>query len=272
MSKTTPIRDENAIDEIAFVILFDKELDGNILAKLEDMRDELSADLPDFNVLSAIQVPVDPQNISSPVSKPSGILFSKKSEVDENRFEWSLRAERNRVVVACSEYTKWKEIKEKALVLLSTASEKCSLETNPIVEIVYQCVDKFIFEGELEEYQVGEVFNIDAAFLTQNVVENNRYAWHVHQGWFSEHEDMVALNNLNLNSHMQDDPQLHETEIIHFARIRKADGTDINDRDILVGDGGQIGYLEKAMETSHELNKEVLRNLLSENMLTVIGI
>ena len=83
---------------------------------------------------------------------------------------------------------------------------------------------------------------------------------------------MVALNNLNLNSHMKDDPQLHETEIIHVARIRKADGTNIYDRDILVGDSGQIGYLEKAMETSHELNKEVLRNLLSENMLTAIGI
>ena len=162
MSNTAPVRGKNAIDEIAFVMSFDKDLDDNNLENLEDMRDDLSDDLPDFKILSVIQVPLDPQNISSPVSKRSGILFSKKSEVDQNRFEWSLRAERKRVVVACSEYTKWKEIKEKAVDLLSAASKKCSLEDNPIIEIVYQCVDKFIFEGELNEYRVSEVFNVGA--------------------------------------------------------------------------------------------------------------
>ena len=272
MSKIRPIREKNAIDKIAFVILFEKELDNKTLAKLMALEDELSADLPYFEVPNSVQIFVDPQSMRMPVSKPSGVLCAKKSEDDPDRLEWSVRAEVNQIVVTCSEYTSWKEIKEKVLFFLSTVLKKYRLKENPIIEIVYECVDKFISDGDLNLYRVDEVFNVGADYLTQHVVENNPNAWHIHQGWFSEHEDLQALHNLNLNSHKQNSQQSYETVIGHLVKIRKGDGSTIGDKNILDGEGQQIGYLEKAMELSHDLNKEVLLNLLNESMLKVIGI
>lgn len=272
MSKTTPVREKNAIDQIAFVILFEKELDNKTLAKLMSLEDELSSDLPHFEVPNTVQLFVDPQNMRMPLSKPGGVICSKKSAVDPNRLEWSVNAEVNNIVVTCSEYTNWKEIKKKALNFLFTTSKKFNLKDNPIIEIVYECVDKFIFDGSQNEYRVDEVFNLHAAYLTPHVVNSNPYAWHVHQGWFSEHQDMVALHNLNLNSHKQNGQSSHETVISHLVKIRKKNGTKINDKHMLVGNSQEVGYLEKAMEVSHDLNKKILLNLLNERMLKAIGI
>ena len=79
MSEISPIRGRNAIDEIAFVILFEKELDDETLSKLAALKEEFASDLPDFEVFNVVNMVFDPQRPRMPVSKPGGVVYSKKN-------------------------------------------------------------------------------------------------------------------------------------------------------------------------------------------------
>jgi len=273
MSKTTPIRGKNAIDEIAFVILFEKELDDKTLLKLAALEEELSADLPNFEAFNVVQMVLDPKNLRTPVSKPGGVVCSKKVDAESLRMEWSVRVEANNIIVACSEYTNWEEVWTKAKGFLFAALDKFNIQENPIIEIVLQCVDKFTFDEDIREYQIGEVFHLESNYLTRNITTNSPNAWHIHQGWFEFSDNKTrALHNLNLNAHKQNKNKPHETVISHLVKTRMTDGSPINDKIILYGNRKDTGYLEDVMTAAHESNKKVLLNLLNDDMLNAIGL
>lgn len=279
MSETTPIRKTNAIDEIAFVVQFEKDIDDKTLAQLMALKDELSSDLPYNEVINVFHTVFSAQGTGSSTSKPGGVVCAKKFEGEPSRFAWSVKIVSKNIVVTCSEYTNWKEVKEKALGFLAIVLKKLDLEENPVAEIVFQCVDKFIYTGTPEQYQMSNVFNVESAsFLTPHATQappGGRpypYAWHINQGWFSSHEDMQVLNNLSLNSQRKDDQSPHETTISHLVAIRKSDRTSIRDKELLSGNGQESGYLEKAMEVAHTSNKQVLLNLLNEDMSKDVGL
>ena len=273
MSKTTPIRGRNAIDEIAFVILFEKELDDKTLLKLKALETELASDLPSFGVSNVVQVVLDAQNLRMPVFKLGGVVCFKKVDAESPRMEWFVRVEANSIVVACSEYTSWDEVWNKAKGFLFAVLEKFTIEENPIVEIVLQCVDKFIFSEDISEYRISEVFDFESDFLTQNLTTKNPDAWHLHQGWFENPANRTrVLHNLNLNAHKQDQTQPHETAINHLVKVRMADGSPVSSHDVLCGNDNSAGHLENVMTAAHESNKTVLLNLLNDNMLSAIGL
>lgn len=273
MSKTTPIRTSNAIDEIAFVILFEKELDDTTFSRLTELEAELCSDLPDYKVSNVVQMVFDPEAPRMPVSKQGGVVCSKKVNTEQSRLEWSVRVEANNIIVTCSEYTNWNEVWDKAKGFLLAAVNKFNLEENPVVEIVLQCVDKFIFDEDMSEYKTGEVFNEESSYLTRKVTANNPDSWHIHQGWFEASEDNARiLHNLNLNAHKQHQLEPHITSISHLVKIRMADGSLISDNAALCGGDGGVGYLEKVMIAAHTSNKKVLLDLLSDSMLDAIGL
>ena len=273
MSKTIPIRGKNAISEIAFVVLFEKELDDKTLLKLTALEDELSSDLPEFEVTTIVKMLVGPQSPQMPVSKPGGVVCSKKADADPSRLEWSVRVEANNIIVACSEYTNWKDVWEKSKGFLFSALDKFDLKENPAIELVFQCTDKFTFDEDISKYQIGEVFDLESDYLTRKVTAKNRDAWHIHQGWFEfPSNETRALHNLNLNAHKQDKNQSHETAINHLVKVRMTDGSSVNSRDVLCGNDREIGYLENVMIAAHESNKNVLLNLLNDDMSKAIGL
>lgn len=273
MSNTTPIRGKNAIDQIAFVIVFKKPLVDRDLLELLGLRDDLSQELPDFKKIDVVQMAMDPSNPRLPVSKLGGMSYGKKSIKNESRFEWSLRIENNNIIVACSEYTKWLDVWVKAKEYLNLALEKCDVSGNPVVELVFQCMDKFINSEHPDNYTIEDVFDINSDYLTKHVALHSPKAWHINQGWFQELLDgqIQSLNNLNLNAQIID-AQPHETIISHVIKMKKVDTPEIDNVGILNGGDSSVGYLENAMKAAHILNKSVLLDLLHADMAKTIGL
>ena len=202
-----------------------------------------------------------------------GVLCSKSSESREGRLEWSLRVEANKIVVACSEFDTWETVWPVAKKYLYSAIKKFNLLENPVREVIFNCVDKFTYAGELDNYQVTDVFNSESRYLTRNVIDRNASSWHIHQGWFlfPNKGAVQALHNLNISVFSPDD-SAHETAINHQIKVRKSDGRPIDDIDLLLGTDDEIGYLEESMIECHDSNKEVLLGLLSTQMLEAISL
>ena len=271
MGNTLPIREKNAIDEIAFVVLFEKDLNDEALSGLKELATGLSAELPILEATNLVQVQVNPNNLSQPMTRENGFICSKKSSINSERMEWSFRVDSNRLIVACSEYTRWDDVSMKAKKILLSAVKKCDLAINPVVEVVCQCTDKFVLNESFGKYTIDEVFNKDSGYLTQHVVSKELDAWHIHQGWYWKAGSVNALNNLNINTRIQGN-QSHETVISHLIKFRKNDDSAVTDADLFCGRDDKGGYLEDVMDHAHKMNKEVLLNLLSEDMTKTIGL
>lgn len=282
MLNTKPIRADNAIDEIAFVLQFKSFFSGEeVLKNLIDLQSELKEDLPDYNITSGFMFQFGAQqgqNIQP--DKQIGIVCFKRSKNEPNRHEWALRVEANRIAVTCSEYTKWEEISTKAKGYLRAALNKVSLKDNPIVEIVYQCVDKFICQHK--NIAFNDLFKSDSEFLTAHITRDTPEAWHIHQGWFEPLDSVSArmLHNLNINMHHKQfvnngtptQLQVHEAIVSHLMRVQNTENLELTSENDLFGNDSEAGYLVYVLENAHAANKDVIKKLLSKKMLETIGL
>lgn len=169
---TKPIRENNAIDEIAFIVILSKDIDKESLARLRSAHSAVSDELPHIEDLTSIRLAFGNKTPKDIRPEVSGVQFSKPSSQRE-RLEWSLRAEGKSIVVGCSEYTNWQEIWGKAKSYLSLALQTIDLNNNPLSEIVYQCVDKFHTDQDKGEYEIGSVFDTNSKYLTNKIVTDS---------------------------------------------------------------------------------------------------
>lgn len=285
MHLTVPVRDNNAIDEIAFALHFKTLFAGDekFIEDLIGLAHDVHELLPDHEVTKAVTLQINSlQANDQATEKPSGIICYKKSEKVPDRREWKLQVEGNWIVIGCSEYTSWKQISATAKQLLQAAITKLNLSVNPIVEIVYQCADKFTCHGD--KTSLKEVFNTDSDFLTRHIILNDPSSWHVHQGWFTESDKAGAtfLHNLNINMHNRSllspdgaqQESVHETIISHFIRVQKSNDLEISSSEELMGslENGKPNYLDDVLNIAHDLNKSVVKQLLSAEMQQKIGL
>ncbi|GAA6167851.1 hypothetical protein [Sessilibacter corallicola] len=280
MATFNPVRQDNAIDEIAFAVHFKLPLAGEQLLKdLIDLATEVSDLLPHYEITNSLTLQLNAQQSTNQTStKPSGIVCYKKSEHVANRQEWTLRVDGNRIVVACSEYSSWGKVSSQAKELLFKALRKIDVKSNPVVEAVLQCVDKF--EATDTNATAIDIFNADSAYLTKHVIENGGSSWHIHQGWFKDIDEIQAklLNNLNINTYNKQYSEkeiivqgktINETIVSHLIRIQHTGNPELSNIEELTADDG---YLAKAFDAAHDLNKEAIRDLLNNAMLDKIGL
>ena len=273
MAIVEPISTANAIDEIAFVVLFKENFDRSTIEKIKELHSSLSAELTHIEPIKVMQVKVDSAagESSTAFSQLSGYKLFKPSITKQGRFDWSLIVEGNNIVVGCSAYSRWNEVWPKARGFLEQAVTRIHGSGNAVVEIGFQCVDRFKTDIRSEaDYHVDQIFNSDSSFLTRAVFEKNQVAWHVHQGWFVESADSLrtGLVNLNISTNLAD---MHITTINHVVKTKRTDGALVDTGELFNSDLSN-SYIDLVINRAHSLNKEILLNLLNEDMLQKIGL
>ena len=92
--KSTPIRQDNAIDHISFVLSFETRFDDQTVIALLGMENTI-ADLPEHEPVNSVLMVVEQNTPRLPVSKPSGIHLQKpatRPEETGGKPEWTLSA------------------------------------------------------------------------------------------------------------------------------------------------------------------------------------
>lgn len=284
MPETVPVRENNAIDEIAFVLQFKEFFSGKELVKeLINLHTELEESLPSYDITNSFMFQVGAQPIENVrPDKQIGVVCYKLSDKDPNRHEWALRVDANKIIVTCSEYTNWDEVSKRAVRYLRAALFKVNLEDNPVVEIGYQCVDKFICPDE--NFSFGDLFENEPEYLTPHIVQNTPEAWHVHQGWFEKLTSVTAarmLHNLNINMHHKQhiengvptEDRHREAIVSHLIRIQNVKSFEKGSDENLVGKKAvEANYLTAVLNEAHDSNKKVIKKLLCKDMRQKIGL
>lgn len=259
-----PVRTNNAIDHISFILNFEEEFEDETVIKLHSLKDHFG-ELTEFDTLNVVQMMVANNAPRLPLTKPGGVVLKKPSpdlEETDGKPEWSITVANVTIQVDCMLYTRWHEVFPKAMSYLVETLKFIDLEKSKVSEFAIQVEDAFVLDDP-ENYSVDDVFNSTSSYLTSNIQEH--LLWHVHQGWFVDVNEFRVLNNLNLSTHCEDDKP-HLTKISHLTRVAVPDEFDVSESD------GIAAFIEKSALLCHDINKQVIGDLLNQDAKAEIGL
>ncbi len=263
--KSTPIRQDNAIDHISFVLTFETRFDDQTVTALLGMENAI-ADLPEHEPVNSVIMMVEQNPSRMPVSKPAGIHLQKpatRPEETGGKPEWTLSASADQINVSCMLYTRWDEVFAKASEYLFETLTRVDLSKNSVVGFAIHVEDVFQ-RNSPDDYQVSEVFNLDSDYLSKKVT-GGFLPWHVHQGWFEDIGGFRILNNLNISTNWEK-RGLHLSKIGHLTRVKLSQETPLVDANKIKK------FVKESALICHDINKDVMSNLLSEAAKKEIGL
>ncbi len=266
MPEAKPFAGRNALETVVFLVQFRDGFSSQDVEALFSLKDRLATELPSFEKTTTHTFGVVGNGAPLQQAHESGVVLQRFTA--NGRADWVLRASGNQVVVVCSDYSKWVDVEAKAMRLMYSAVQSVRHEANPIQVVMMQFVDKFVYEGVPADYSLDDVFRSDSPFLTA-FSKTAGLQWHVFQGWFADNGETKplgtgqALNVLNIASSIQPDGNL-TTTIDHTTQFT-------------VGAGDALLFttadkLNTHFAFLHNQNKYILRNVLSDKQLEVIGL
>ncbi len=255
-----PIGEKNAIDSASFIVVFDRPFESNVIESLRGLQQLLKDDYPHFESTKAMEVRFEGGEVSQQIGVASGCVL-QNFRLDA-RPSWVLRVEGNAIAVSCMDYGRWSDVSSKAITHIAKTLSLVNHDTNLVTSLVLQVIDRFV-PTDAENYHIGQVFNTESRYLTQQVSDAGEL-WHVYQGWFEEKPSLSGrlLHALNLSTNRSETGIA--TSIDHATHLQFQPAKMANDLD------GH--YLHRTFDALHECNKALIRNLLAENQLKKIGL
>jgi uncharacterized protein (TIGR04255 family) len=196
----------------------------------------------------------------------SGISFEAVKR--DGSLDWRFLLQGIQGVVNCLSYTKWEGIWPVARGLFWQIPDLLARPELTVSGAVLQYVNQFIYEGDLEEYHIQELFRTSSPYIPGTVWETSGPLWHLHQGWFS-HDELVVpgrrLEKIDVDAIQREGNHLIKIDT-HLRYDFKEPQTDI------FGVGDAPGQIDEVFSDMHTRSKRILSALIAEEMAGRIGL
>lgn len=260
-----PFGEQHAIKTMAFALEFISPLEVDAFLQLLSLHSEWQDFLPRKISQQALHVNLD-RVIGAggqPASKQelSGVIFDRIGP--DGNVEWGLNVSSERIVVACTKYTRWAEIWSQSRNLLEKVAPIC-LSHQPIKSVGLQYTDEYIWNGEISDFRANLLFKADSLYLTPNVF-NLENLWHCHHGYFVDFTDPIKYrrhDTLNIDLLEQDKNMVVRIQTTHRSLPDK----------VFVDPKSLFENIDMYMEKMHDENKNLLSNLIVDEMLEKISL
>jgi uncharacterized protein (TIGR04255 family) len=271
MGEYLPFAGRNAIAEMSMAIQFALPFDQQIGTAEEAIKAEFLAEFPKFEPVQMFTLNIGVQQFATGGGNPAptlnGFNLTKtKSDATPARV---LRAIANVVSMHFFEYISWKETRPQGIGYITRCLKKLAImERNPATSVLLRYVDRFTFDGAAEDATAGKLFRPDNKFVPSNLLDRG-YQWHCNSGWFEPLVgDAPAFNQLTITSNM----------------IKTAVGVSLDHNSIynlpkqfnslveLTHGTNEHPALGEIFDRQHNVNANLLRNLLNQKMLDTIGL
>ncbi len=258
----SPYSKKNAIKSAAFALEFKKEISEDILHTIKELYTEdanFVKDFPREELLQTVKVQMGSNIQEISTTELGGLSYLSPSD---SNFDWRLLIQGNSISITCSAYTRWDEVwgfskqyYEKILPLL---------KDNKLSKIVLEYLDEFNVSNLSENKWLEELFKDDSPYMPQFVYKMKE-PWHTHNGFISKKDNQQTINLINMNfllNNVGSATLLMQTQHASSLFVPLTLNTEKS----------EIDTIETTMKVSHEFNKEMLREHLSQTMLDQIGL
>lgn len=178
---------------------------------------------------------------------------------------WEIVIDKDAIIATCYRYTRWNEIFEQAKNYIKEILNLINKELK-IIGLTLEYIDEFTVLDHSNNSWKEELFLENTKYLPSHIFEISN-PWHSHHGFFFNGRDPLnqkILINLNIE-------YVITNQSIYNLVIRSQQRSLLN---------SAVDFNETAMDTSintamvenHEINKNLLRDLLSEAALQSINL
>jgi len=270
MAGFLPFAGKNAIAEMTIGLQFLLPFDSKVGGSAEAIKLEFQSDLPKFEAIQTFSFNVGLSQFPSANVAPSMTGFSLiREKSDGSGPARILRVIPNIISVHILQYSSWKESKPLAVGYITRCLDKLGLlERNSAVSVVLRYLDRFSFDGAHEIANASNLFRKGNDYIVSRILDCGSQ-WHSNSGWF---ESMVggvlALNQLNVSGTLvADSPSifLDHTSVYTFHK-------PLSSLSELAHGGDGKPALSEILDSQHDANANILKNLLNQDMLKTIGL
>ena len=273
MNEYLPYAGQHSIEEVRVALQLQHEFDQQEIASARasveaDLKDVLprSAELMGGSItvdLSNPEAPIRPGPVSSNLA---GFQFSRVR--GDGKPAQVLTLSNNLLSVNVLEYGGWTKVRGEGIKYIRAVLASLPLAGNPVMAISLQFIDRYTFNGNYRDAKAALLFAKDNEYLSARCF-NAGPLWHCHTGWFDEvGADGRVLNELNVGSGVVD--QASTVTIDHQATLHLS--TPRQSIEALFDHSKEGLGLRVVLDTLHDKNKSILRDILQPEMLAKIGI
>ncbi len=255
-----PFSGNHAIQSAVFAVEWAEPL---LLADLEKVRsaaEPLKNEFPASQDQQMLVVNMTPGSRSAAQqSELGGFVLSRNSTFlgGPNR---TIVLNRESIQIHVSDYSRWEKVKSEVasyLRVLIPAIER------PFTELGLQYQDVFNWRAEPEAMPIKDIFRQNSKYLVGNVF-SLKNLWHSHHGYFEDFEIPCKFRRLdNINVARVASPIGHAVQVVTSHRAHFSDPLwDKMEKD--------DSSCFEILDGMHSKNKEILRELLSDDVQNMI--
>lgn len=179
-----------------------------------------------------------------------------------------LRFLENILTVHFLEYQNWQTTLTDSLQYINTVLSPLPLATNPVMAFSLRYIDRYTFDGPHNEPRADMLLREGNTYMAPRCFDGGPL-WHCHSGWFETYDaNSRILNQLNVSSAIVD--QVPTVTIDHNAICQL--GVPRQSIESIIQPAAGNAGLKDALDYLHAGNSEILRNMLSAEMLDKIGL
>lgn len=267
-----PFADEHSIQEAVVSVQFQLPLPPHLVNLVQEGVLEAHEDaFPRVREMHGSEIFVDMNDASGtpPMQAARLIGFELSRPRSDGTPARILRLARDALQVSFLEYTKWDDVASASLSYVRAAVARVPLSDMPVAAFGLRYVDRFTFDGTLEQASSALLFREGASYLPPHCFESGPL-WHCNLGWFENRSEQErVLNQLNVASAVIDD--VPTVTIDHNATWHLRHPRQTGDSLFGEGDAARTP-LKQALDALHEGNKGVIRAVLLDDILKRIGL
>lgn len=279
MNGYMPYADDHSVQEAVVAIHFRSAFESRVAERvLEAVKPALTAGLPLCRLVHKLPS-VNIQENGGGLTFQRADNESRLAGFEFARIQANARPARvvrffdNTLTVNFLDYESWMTTRKDRLDYVKTVLSSLVLDENPVVNFNLRYIDRYTFDGPVDERDrnphAGLLMKGNNDYLSVRCFESGPY-WHCNTGWF-EHLDGGdrVLNQLEVGSSEVDRAPI--VTIDHNSICQLNSFRHSVDSIFDPPSEADVG-IESALDYMHGRNKEVLRNMLLEDVAQRIGL
>lgn len=264
-----PFAGQHAIQSAAFAMDFSTELDVGEVERLRASATELKSDFPNIQDQhrTTINFQFAPGKQDASTAQDIG-GFRLERPAPGGVPAAPLRAigvSRSNLIVAINDYTRWSKFKADAERYLGVLLKSINAQKG-ISSVSLQFSDAFVWRADPADMVLTEIFSETTQYLAPSVFAKKAVLWHSHHGYLIDQTAPVAfqeLDNINVSRNLV--AGAHQLQILtsHKATFPRPIFK------ILDANKDKVSTI---MDLLHKKNKEILADVLTEEVQKKIGL
>ena len=254
-----PAGDRHAIQEVVFIVNFQRALTAVELDRFYNSHDAWRPELPKSERPAVMQFfvgPGAPNGPPPPVVAPAIFQSFRR----DGGLDWQMQANQNWLAVNCLTYTRWDAISKQAMGLLEKGFLALGDDGLQISAVTLQYIDLFIWDGELDSYDISDLVVLGSQFVPSDF-KSDGPGWHIHTGSFDLSGTLQSGRRLMRRVHL--DSQIENgTAVTRMDVSLTADYSADNGSHVPYEFNGVVSEFSKL----HDENKSIMACVLSKGM------